>query len=98
MTEYVIVAKISACAGYEKYVAGRIDDLGAATRRETGCLRYEIYRDLKDEAITLIYEVWANHAAWRQHVATQHLQAFKAEVLNEMASMSVEKLVHDFEG
>jgi quinol monooxygenase YgiN len=46
-------------------------------------------------AVTLIYEVWASEESWRKHIATDHLQAFKTQVIDVSASMSVDKLRFD---
>ncbi|MBM1635085.1 antibiotic biosynthesis monooxygenase [Sulfitobacter mediterraneus] len=93
----IIIATITAHSGHEGYVAERIERLAALTRQESGCLRYEVYRDPTNAAVTLIYEVWSSHADWRHHVATDHLQAFKKEVLTDRGSMQVEILRHDSE-
>lgn len=97
MTQCIIVARITAHTGQENHVASQIDNLALATRAETGCIRYEIYRDPNDEAVTLIYEIWTSQSALQNHLATEHLRAFKAEVLKEKASIIVEKLVRESE-
>lgn len=93
----IIIATITAHSGHEEYVAERIEWLARLTRQESGCLRYEVYRDPVNAAATLIYEVWQSHAEWRHHVATDHLQAFKKEVLTDRGSLQVDVLRYDSE-
>lgn len=95
MEAFVVVAKITAHTDQAEQVAARIDALALPTRQETGCLRYEVYRDPDAVAVTLIYEVWASEESWRKHIATDHLQAFKTQVIDVSASMSVDKLRFD---
>ena len=49
---------------YEKMVA--------ATRKEDGCIQYELYRDNEDETHFVFDEAWESQAHLDAHVKTEH--------------------------
>ena len=50
----------------------------AATRAEEGCLDYEFWSDLTQRGRFHVFEVWESAAHLEAHIATPHLQAFRA--------------------
>ena len=48
------------------------------TRAEPGCLRYDLYRDLKDPAVWIFFEEWESAAQLQAHTESAHLRAFLA--------------------
>ena len=49
------------------------------TRAEPGCLAFHIHRDRADPNVFVIYEVWRNVAALREHFQTPYVQQFVAD-------------------
>ena len=95
MTDFVVVARVVAEPGHEANVSAEIRKLIGPTRQEVGCLSYDIYPHAQDAQTSLIYEVWESCAHWRAHVATDHLQAFKKNVITNHATMTVDKFQKD---
>jgi quinol monooxygenase YgiN len=50
------------------FVAGRVDQM-KATRSEPGCLEYAMSADPADPARVLLFERWADQAAFDAHMA-----------------------------
>ena len=46
------------------------------SRADDGCLRYDLHTDLEDLRRFFLYEAWRDAAAWRAHMATDHLRGF----------------------
>ncbi len=44
------------------------------TRKETGCLRYELHQNVSDPTDFAFIEEWENHASIDTHMQTQHIQ------------------------
>ena len=49
------------------------------TRRETGCIRYELLTNIANPAEFTFVEEWADQAAIDAHMATPHLKALVAD-------------------
>jgi quinol monooxygenase YgiN len=77
---YVVVARWRANAGSEDRVVGVLEELTAASRAEPGCLGYTPHRSTEDPRDFVIYERYADEAAFETHVDSEH---FKGLVLEE---------------
>ena len=50
-----------------------------ATRKENGCLRYELFVSSEDDVTLQFVEEWADLDALRAHVKMPHLAAFREQ-------------------
>jgi quinol monooxygenase YgiN len=46
------------------------------SRREPGCLRYELYQDIDKEGDFILLECWRDQAALDEHIAKPYLKDF----------------------
>lgn len=58
--------------------ATALAELAEQTRRERGCLRYVVARDLADKGCFHLSELWEDIDALAAHFATPHMAAFSA--------------------
>jgi len=56
-----------------------IGELIGPTRAEEGCLEFGFWADLGERGRFHVFEVWESRAHFASHLATPHLQAFRAE-------------------
>jgi len=77
---YVVVARWRANAGSEDRVVAVLEELTAATRAEPRCLGYTPHRSTEDPLDFLIYERYADEAAFEAHADSEH---FKRLVLED---------------
>lgn len=49
-------------------------ELIAESRKEQGCLSYELYQDIENPCIMTMLETWENKAALDAHSASAHFQ------------------------
>jgi quinol monooxygenase YgiN len=68
-----IVAIFEAAPGREDELAAALQALVAPTRAETGCLNYDLHRDLERPERFLFHENWSSRAAWDAHMRSPHL-------------------------
>jgi quinol monooxygenase YgiN len=73
-----IVANIRAKAGKEGFVRAELEKLVEPTRREAGCIQYDLHLDDEDPCHFLFFENWEDRDLWQAHMASDHLVAFKA--------------------
>jgi quinol monooxygenase YgiN len=77
---YVVVARWRAKAGSEERVLALLDELTRASRAEPGCVGYQPHRSTEDPRDFLIYEQYADEAAFETHTGSEH---FTRLVLDE---------------
>jgi quinol monooxygenase YgiN len=69
---YVVVARWRAKAGSEERVVAVLEELTRASRAEPGCLGYQPHRSAEDPHDFLIYEQYADEAAFETHSGSEH--------------------------
>ena len=52
----------------------------AATRKEKGCIAYDLNRDNKDANKYYVYERWQSLAALEAHLQTEHIKTFLGKI------------------
>ena len=76
---YVVIAKWTARDGEDERVLDFIRDLAPPSREEPGCLVYRVNRDLADPRVFLLYEEYADEAAYRAHGESDHFRRLALE-------------------
>ena len=76
---YVVIAKWTAREGEDERVLDFIRGLAPPSREEPGCLVYRVNRDLCDPRVFLLYEEYADEAAYRAHGESDHLRRLALE-------------------
>jgi quinol monooxygenase YgiN len=73
-----VVAVIKAKPGKEKALEALLNGVLAPTRKEAGCLVYELFRDKADPRTFVFIESWQSDQALQAHLASPHIQAAMA--------------------
>jgi quinol monooxygenase YgiN len=79
MSKVTNLAFIRARSGRSEELGARLGRLVAPSRREPGCLRFDLHRADDDPDLWMVYETWRSPAARQAHYASAHLRAFIAE-------------------
>jgi quinol monooxygenase YgiN len=74
-----VVAIVKAKPGKEAEVKQELLALIGPTRREAGCLNYDLHQDLADPARFIFHENWTSQAHLEAHANQPHLQALFAK-------------------
>ncbi|HUI51888.1 MAG TPA: putative quinol monooxygenase [Terriglobales bacterium] len=77
-TPIVLNVFMEAVAGREQDLANQLRALLEPTRKEPGCLVYELHSDPENQGKFLFYEKFRNQAALDFHIATPHFKKFLA--------------------
>jgi len=83
-----VVARIQAKPGRETAVAAELHRLLEPSRRDAGCLNYDLHVSLETPGLFLFYENWETPEAWAAHMDTPHLLKWRT---------AAEDLVQDIE-
>ena len=75
-TGLTIIAYITAKAGMQQQVREVLLDLVAQTRKEKGCVNYDLHQSQDNPREFVMYENWDSAADLDAHAKSEHLQAF----------------------
>ena len=87
----IVVAMVKAKPGEEDAVKEVLVSLVEPTRKESGCLCYNLHQSKNDKSQFMFYEQWASKEALDAHGKTPHLKA-----LGEKLKDRVEKIAATF--
>lgn len=76
MTPLTIVAKILVKPERQKFVKDELVKLIDYTRKEEGCINYELHQDNENPNLFLFYENWENRELWQKHMNNTHLAEY----------------------
>jgi quinol monooxygenase YgiN len=72
----IVVAEMKAKAGMEEELRGMMLGMIEPTRKEDGCVLYDLHESDTEPGRFLFYEIWATRPAWEAHMQKPHLLAF----------------------
>ena len=72
------MATAKAKPGQEAALEGALRDAVEPTRRQPGCLSFQLYRPVDDRATLIAFECWATEADHDQHIKGEHVQKLVA--------------------
>lgn len=75
-TRVTVIAYIFAQTGEEHRVRTALLDLVEQTRKEKGCLNYDLHESSSDERHFVMYENWESNADLDAHSKSSHLREF----------------------
>ena len=75
-----VVATFEARPGREADLKAALIALVAPTRKEMGCLNYDLHASPEDPAKFLFHENWSSKAALDAHMETAHIKALLPRV------------------
>ena len=75
-----VVAHVHAKAGKEEELKRVMLSLITPTRKEAGCIRYELYQNKEDPADLTFVEDWESGEALNTHMQTSHFQTAVAQI------------------
>jgi quinol monooxygenase YgiN len=73
-----LIVLLRAREGQETLLEAELRALVGPTRKEDGCLAYDLYRSADAPGGFLLHEIWAIREAHTQHTKTQHFLRWNA--------------------
>lgn len=84
-----VVAKSFAKADKIDKILELSKEMVEKTVKEEGCIKYEIFRDVKDSKVMIIIEEWESDEALNKHMASEHFKRIVPQ-LNELREKASE--------
>ena len=88
----VVIAKFKSLPGMRAKVLELAGSCIEATRKEQGCVRYELFVSSEDDVTLQYIEEWVDLDSLRAHLKTPHLIAFREERKNIVEEGSILKV------
>ncbi len=81
-----VVAEMQAKPGKEDDLRRAVLSLIEPTRKEDGCVQYDLHVHTSDPAHFMFYENWTSQAHLDCHAASQHVQEFRNAIADLVAA------------
>ena len=82
---FTLVVVLTAKDGQGKQLEELFKPAIAATRKEKGCIAYDLNRDLAEAAKYYVYERWQSVAALEAHLQTPHIKTLLSKIGDVLA-------------
>ncbi|MFT5879893.1 MAG: quinol monooxygenase YgiN [Moritella sp.] len=92
MKALTCMAKIVAAAGAEEQVKTALMGLIEPTRKEAGCINYDMHIDNENPAVFMFHETWRSEADLNTHSESQHMKACFGAITDLLAEVDVRRL------
>ncbi len=77
MGKIAVIATSKAKSGKTDELKAELLKLIEPSRKDRGCIKYDLHQDVNDPAIFVFYENWESAELLSEHLAQPHLVAFK---------------------
>jgi quinol monooxygenase YgiN len=91
MGAIIITAILKPKEGLEEQLLSALKKVQEASRKEVGCIKYNLYKSVEDNTFVL-YEVWENNEAIENHIQTSHYQEYRENITDIVSIREVYKL------
>ena len=92
MAHLTIVARIEARKECINLVKSELLKLIAPTRKEPGCIQYDLHQDNENPAVFLFFETWESRELWQQHMGSTHLAEYVTATEGMTAAFTVNEM------
>ena len=89
---FTVIARIQAKDGCEDAVATELHKLVEPSRRDKGCINYDMHVSLESPGLFVFYENWESKAHWEHHMKTEHLQEWRENSVGLVADFELIQL------
>ncbi|MDN4524508.1 putative quinol monooxygenase [Fictibacillus fluitans] len=86
MSAIAVPAELKAKSGKEQQTLDVLLEVMRHSRKEEGCLLYNLHQAQDDPQTFMLYELWSDQQSIDRHIETAHYKAYRS---------SIEPLLHD---
>jgi len=92
MSKLTIIAHIEANSDKIAFIKEELEKLIEPTRKEKGCLNYNLHQDNDKPEQFLFFENWESRELWQTHMQSEHLQAFVKSSEGALKSLVIQEM------
>ncbi len=82
-----VVAHVKAQPGKENQLRQELLSLVGPSRKDEGCLNYDLHQGAEDPALFYFHETWVSKELWNRHMQKPELQATLARAAQLVAEL-----------
>ena len=90
MSKLTVVATVVAKTDSVQDVKNALLKLIEPTRKEAGCIEYNLHQDNEDPAVFIFYETWESFACLEKHLSSDHFKSY----VDAAGCLIANKVVH----
>ena len=87
-----IVARIEAKKESVELVKSELLKLIEPTRKEAGCIRYDLHQDNENPEVFFFYESWESRELLQAHLENKHLAAYVAATKGAVTAFTLNEM------
>ena len=87
-----IIVKFEVKKDKIEYFKSELIKILEPTRKEPGCIQYDLHQDIEDPSVFMFYEIWETTDFWKAHDSMPHIKAIKKVIENSVDKISFNKL------
>lgn len=93
MTKLTITATIIAKADCIDLVKSELEKVVAPSRKENGCINYDLHQDNQDPAHFFMFENWETRELWQAHLESAHFKQFAAITEGALENLAIHEMM-----
>lgn len=70
--------------GMEDYVKHFLTDLMTKSRKDDGCVAYNVHQSIENPQEFMLYSLWCDEESFEKHNQSVHMQEFKQQLHREL--------------
>jgi len=90
--QLTVIARIESHAGKIDFVKSELLKLIEPTKKEQGCIQYDLHQDNEKPTAFLFYERWSSTLLWQKHMKSEHLMAFIKNTEGVLADLDISQM------
>ena len=94
MKKITILANIKAKAECIDLVKAELLNLIETTRKEEGCINYDLHQDDENPAHFIFYENWDSRELWQAHSNNKHIVDYKKATEGALDEVTITEMTH----
>ena len=88
----MILARIEAKKETKKLVQDEVLKLIEPTRKEKGCIQYELFQDNEQSELFFFIETWESNKLWKLHMESKHLKNFIEQTEGALVDLNINQI------
>lgn len=92
MSQLTVIAKFKAKDGCAEKVKVELLKLIGPTRKEKGCINYDLHEDNSDAGVFIFHENWESNELLDKHLSSEHIKNFLSALPDIIEVAEVHKM------
>lgn len=88
----IIIAQIESKPEKLDFVKSELSKLLEPTRKEEGCIKYDLHQDNSNPNIFIFYEVWENKNFLEKHLSSPHLTGYVKATEDAISNFTINEM------